>query len=205
MRGFGRLSGNMGDNEAEPKQQSFLSKLRQRSAIIFTIGLAISVASFVENLHMGKAAIAFVVDELSKTQGLEDIVRAAAAILHGALEWWRGVLRELFSFLPFEIPQWMHDPISLAFFGISRLRIYVSSWDGQAHVRQIVWTLVPPIVFVILLTSMAITDRRYGNELVDTALLMAYLLPGIIVMALGAYWVRVKATRRARATQTDRH
>lgn len=106
-------------DEPEPKQ-SFLSKLRQRSAIIFTIGLAISVASFVENLHMGKAAIAFAVDELSKIQGWEDIVRATAAIFHAALEWWRGVLRDLFSFLPFEVPQWLHDPISIASFGATR-------------------------------------------------------------------------------------
>lgn len=111
----------MGENGAEPTQQSFLSKLRKRSAIIFTIGLAISVASFVENLHMGKTAIAFVVDELSKIQGWEDIVRAAAAMLHGVLEWWRGVLRDLFSFLPFEVPQWLHDSLSVVFFGAARV------------------------------------------------------------------------------------
>lgn len=105
----------MGDNEAV-EQQSFLSRLREHSAIIFTIGLAISVASFVENLHMGKDAIAYVVAELSKIEGWADAVKAVAAIFHGALEWWRGVLRDLLSFLPFQVPQWLHDPLSVIIF-----------------------------------------------------------------------------------------
>lgn len=103
-------------------QKTFLSKLRQRSAIIFTIGLAISVASFVENLHMGKDAIAYVVAELSKIDGWADAVKAAAAIFHGALEWWRGVLRSFFELvIPFEVPKWLHDPISAVFFFMSRV------------------------------------------------------------------------------------
>jgi len=112
----------MSDANAVEPRKSFLTQLRERSAIVFTIGLALSIASFVENLHMGKDAIAFVVAELSKIDGWANAVQAVAAIFHGALEWWRGVLRDLLSFLPFEIPQWMHDPISVMLFFVARFR-----------------------------------------------------------------------------------
>jgi len=108
-------------SDADQPGQSFLSKLRQRSSIIFTIGLAISAASFLENLHMGKDAIAYVVNQFAQIQGLEDIVLAVAAIFHGALEWWREVLRGILSFLPFQVPQWLHDPLSLVSFGAARV------------------------------------------------------------------------------------
>jgi hypothetical protein len=113
--------------------QSFLSTLRERSAIVFTIGLALSIASFVENLHMGKDAIAFLVAELSKIDGWADAVQAVAAIIHGTLEWWRAVLRDLLSFVPFHVPQWLHDPISFAFFAATRTLNRIRSATPQTE------------------------------------------------------------------------
>jgi len=111
----------MGENEAEPRQ-TFLSKLRQRSAIIFTIGLAISVASFVENLHMGRDAIDYLWHQLAQIHAIEDLVRTTAAALHGALEWWRvEVVQRLLKLLNVDIPVWLHDPLSLLFFASARV------------------------------------------------------------------------------------
>lgn len=108
-------------SDVQGRPRGWFAYLRQRSAIIFTIGFAISVASFVEHLHMGKDAIAYVVNQLATIDGWEGFVRAAAAIFHATLEWWRGVLRDLLSFLPFQTPQWLHDPISVLFFSFSRI------------------------------------------------------------------------------------
>lgn len=103
--------------------------LRQKFAIVFLTGLALSVASFVDHLHMGRNAIDYVVAQLSTIQGWEDFVRAIARLFHATLEWWRGVLQGLLGFLPFSIPQWLHDPISVLFFGVSRV------WSGWSKRR----------------------------------------------------------------------
>jgi hypothetical protein len=142
----------MSTETSEP--QSFLSYLRERSAIVFTVLLAISIASFVENLHMGKDAIAFVVAELSKIDGWADVVQAVAAIFHAALEWWRGVLRDLLSFMPFHVPQWLHDPLWVIFFGIAR------AWNA---VRTF-WEAL--IDFLILVSSL---DKKSSQADFDDA------------------------------------
>lgn len=87
---------------------------------IFVVGLAVSVASFVDSLQMGRDAIDFVIQQLAKIKGLEDVAAFVAAVVHGLLEWWRGVVTTLVNLLGISIPQWMHQPVSVTFFIVSR-------------------------------------------------------------------------------------
>lgn len=163
---------------------SLLSKLRQRSAIFFTVLLALSIASFVENLHMGRDAIAFVVAELSRIEGWADAVNAVAAIFHGTLDWWRGVLRGLLSFLPFEIPRWLHDPISVLLLGVTRIwnqrrlvmaNLNVSDWEwDNVHIEGLTFQeravlflrrILVTVTFSLVIPMIALlfADAKYGN------------------------------------------
>jgi hypothetical protein len=199
-------------------QRSFLSKLRERSAIVFTIGLALSVASFVENLHMGKDAIAYVVAELSKIDGWADAVQAVAAIFHGALEWWRGVLRDLFHFLPFEIPQWMHAPLSIMIFVVFRglralssaeraIELHIDQDDSlslhsvrRLYVREAAWrTLVTGLLLAclyfidVLVLSLRSKPSQAAGEIIAT---VGPYVTIIFLLFYAYYWSQQWITRR---------
>lgn len=173
--------------------QSFLSNLRDRSAIVFTIGLALSIASFVENLHMGKDAIAFVVAELSKIDGWADAVKAVAAILHGALEWWRGILKDLFSFLPFDVPQWLHDPISIVIAAFSRA-IY-GLYNAFRQISEVPEYDGPPSV---------LGDPEYNQaHSIAERWVMQLLLARLWIYSLSAIWFVDFAISKATDRQRD--
>jgi hypothetical protein len=200
----------MSDNKPE-QRQTFLSKLRQRSTIIFTIGLAISVASFVESLHMGRDAINFVVNELAKVEGWEDFVRATAAIFHGALEWWRGVARDLLTLLPFEVPQWLHDPISVTFFAVSRLisglqrRSDVAlypGWDIQGHndrlrLRALAWRSFGPMFAAM--TGAAILDATLYAPTASTDAALATNVALLLLVVALAFLATRSISRKYRS------
>lgn len=99
--------------------------LRERYALVFVMGLAVSVASFVENLKMGHDAIVFLTHEIGRITGWTSLLEAIVRCLHVAFEWWRATIGGLLSYLPFHIPKWLHDPISVLLFGTARV------WDGR--------------------------------------------------------------------------
>lgn len=104
----------------------------EKFAVVFTIGIALSIASFVESLQVSRAAAQFVSEQFSHVRGLHDFVLVLAAALHGTLELWRGILRGLLGLLPFFIPEWLDDPISFVFFAVAR------AWsDGASYLREV--------------------------------------------------------------------
>lgn len=112
----------MVDRQNEKSPRSWLAGVVAGIVGVISIaGLFISIVSFVENLHMGRALINFAWHELSQIQGWQDFVSAMAASLHFALELWRASWRDLFSLFPFHVPLWLHDPIAMMLFGISRV------------------------------------------------------------------------------------
>jgi hypothetical protein len=97
-----------------------ISALRRRFAAVFVIGLALSIASFVEGLRLVQDIASYVMHALERMTGIYDILIIMANSLHIVLEWWRDLVRALLAFIHLPIPQWLHDPLSAAFFGMSR-------------------------------------------------------------------------------------
>lgn len=162
----------MGNNGADASGRTWRDgPLGWIIGIFSLVGLALSVSSFVENLHMGKYAIAFVVEKLSQIDGWADAVKAVAAIFHGALEWWRGVLKDLLSYLPFHVPQWLHDPISVALFSYRFYRNAFFRLKPMMEARSSGASLVSSVL------------KFYGAVLtaMRAAAIVALLLLGVLV------------------------
>lgn len=100
--------------------RAFFKRASSRLSLVFVIGLAISIASFVDSLKMGRDALDFLFKQLSQIHGFHDIAMFVAAIVHGLLEWWRSVVSTLLEIVRIHIPKWMHQPLSVTFFIMSR-------------------------------------------------------------------------------------
>ena len=98
--------------------------LRRRFALLFMIGLALSVASLLEHIQFLLDAWYALVKFAGGIGGLADILKGCAALVSWCVEWWRSLVRPVFQWisylLPWQIPPWVQDVTSVVFFSLGR-------------------------------------------------------------------------------------
>lgn len=190
------MGGSDAREERDQSNKIITSVFRWLLGVVWLVGLAWSIIAFTDSLEMGHDAIEFAIAKLSEIQDWQGFVLALAEIFHGALEKWREAVEYLLTYLPFNVPAALHDPLSVLFFALARIwqrrkklalsRDYrelleqrsVDVWySNYLTVETILRTVL--LYFVIPMIGLIVIDRRYyaavgGGMIIDTLRLTPY-------------------------------
>jgi hypothetical protein len=166
--------------------------------LISTIAFMISFASFVENLNAGKYLIEYVWRALSSISGWDTFVEVLRTALHDVLVWWRGIVASLLFLLPWKLPPWVHDAISLVIFGIGRAYAQSQSLFDRTRDRleDVADDLPDPEIYRLTLETWL---KRLQGVLNSVTLLLLLIVAAIV--ADGMYFANtVDSELYSRAT-----